>query len=111
MVELRFEWIFDVVHFRRDLHYLYFFQQDVVVLDFLAIVVDAIKFEFGAFESLACGRSLIEVCAGGIDFFGEYVRSMGPRTGQFSGVVVGGDVDAVVVSDHLDTAFATLHGH
>ncbi|MNN40487.1 hypothetical protein D3C81_1545640 [compost metagenome] len=111
MVEFRLVRIFDVVHFRLDLHYLHFFKQSVVVLDFLACVVDAIKFELGALECLACSSSLIEVCAGSIDFLSEHVRSMGPRTGQFSGVIVAGDVNAVVVSDHLDTAFATLHGH
>ncbi|MNG09746.1 hypothetical protein D3C84_931760 [compost metagenome] len=111
MVVLLFARVFDVVHLRGDFHHFDLLQSGVEVLDFLAGIVDAIPLELSTAERLALGYCLVQIGAGGIDFLGEQERGMDPRAGQFAGVIVGGDVHAVVLGDHLDTAFAVLHGH
>ena len=44
---------------------------------------------------------LVQVGAGGVDLLGEQERRMNTRAGQFAGVVIGRDVQAVSYT-HLD---------
>ena len=103
--------VLDVVHQRVDLHHLHVLKLRVEVLHFLTGVVDFVPAEFSRLQRLAGGHRLIQVRAGGVDFLGEQERRVDSRAGQLPGVVIGRDVQVMLLRHHLDAALAVLHVH
>ena len=78
---------------------------------FLASIVDPVPLELGGFQGLTGGHRLVQVGAGGVDLLGEQERRMDPRASQFAGVVIGRDVQVMLLSDNFDAALAILNVH
>ncbi len=96
--------ILDVVHHRIHFHHFHVFQFGVEVLNFLARVVDFVPLEFRRLQGLTGGHSLVQVRAGRVDFLGEQERRVDTGTSQLAGIVVGRDVQVMLLSDNLDAA-------
>ena len=105
MVVLFFRRILDVVHFRAHFHHLHVFEFGVEVLHFLARVVDLVPLEFRRLEGLTGGHRLVQIRAGRVDFLGEQERRVDTGAGQFAGVVIGRDVQVMLLSDNFDATF------
>ena len=72
-------------------------------------VVDLVPLEFRRLEGLTGGHRLVQIRAGGVDFLGEQERRVDTGAGQFAGVVIGRDVQVMLLSHHFDTAFTILN--
>ncbi|VAM40893.1 Uncharacterised protein [Enterobacter hormaechei] len=103
--------IFDVVHLRIHFHQLHILKLRVEVLHFLARVIDSVPFELGRFQGLAGRHRLVQVRAGGVYFLGEQERGVDTGAGQLAGIVIGRDVQVVLLGHHFDTAFTILNVH
>ncbi|MNR32207.1 hypothetical protein D3C85_1497720 [compost metagenome] len=103
--------VFDVMHQWRYFHHLDVLQLGIEILNFLARVVDFVPLEFGRLQGLTGGHRFVQIRAGGIDFFGEFERGVNTSPGQFAGVVVGRNVQVVLLRHHFDATFTILHVH
>ncbi|MNO62094.1 hypothetical protein D3C76_527650 [compost metagenome] len=97
------------MHDRVYLHDLHVFQFGVEILHFLARIVDFVPLEFSRLQGLTGGHCLVEVRAGRIDFFGKQERRVNAGPGQFAGVVIGRDVQVMLLSHHFDAAFTVFN--
>ncbi|ABP39893.1 conserved hypothetical protein [Yersinia pestis Pestoides F] len=109
VVVLLFRRIFHVVHFRRNFNHFDVFQFGVEIFNFLASVINAVPFELGGFQCLTGGHRFVQVRGRRIDFFGENERGVDTGTGQFAGIVIGWDVQVMVLCHDLNAAFTALH--
>ncbi len=103
--------ILDVVHHWIHFHQFDVFQLRVEVLYFLTRVVDFVPLEFSRFQGLAGGHRLVQVRAGSVDFFGEQERRVDTGSGQLAGVIIGRDVQVMLLRHHLNAALTVLHVH
>ena len=103
--------ILDVVHDRINLHHLHVLKLRVEVLHLLTGVIDFVPLKLSRLQGLPGGHGLVKIRAGRINFLGKQERCMNTGAGQLTGIVIRRDVEAVLLSHHLNAALTVLNIH